>query len=239
MEEKLDGIVVSATDYRENDKIINVFTLERGVVSAALKGVKKAGAKLKFAAAPFCFAEFMFSVKGDKRTVIGAALRDSFYPIREDLKKLYCGGVVLEFIRKFVKEEMSSFELFFATVAALKDLAYGEENPLSVTSKFLVSALKFSGYALNTAGCFACGKTDFNRVFFDYATGGFYCEECFGKDMREINPETYSALKKVETGEILSEKEGTLALRFLNYYVTHKTEEDLKSLKELNNMIAL
>ena len=60
MEEKLSGIVLGGVNYGENDKIINVFTLEKGVVSAKIKGVKKAGAKLKFASEPFCFAEFVF-----------------------------------------------------------------------------------------------------------------------------------------------------------------------------------
>ncbi|MBR5388298.1 MAG: DNA repair protein RecO [Clostridia bacterium] len=236
MEEKLNGIVVSATDYRENDKIINVFTPERGVISASLKGVKKAGAKLKFAAAPFCLAEFMFSVKGDKRTVIGAALTDSFYPLREDLKKFYCGATALEFVKKFVREEMSSPELFILVVNTLKDLAYGKGDCLSVTSEFLVSALKFSGYALNIGGCLSCGKTEFTRVFFDVATGGFYCEECFGKEMREINPETYAAIVKAERGEPLSPRQSAFALRFLNYYVTAKTEETLNALKDLNRL---
>ena len=60
MEEKMSGIVLSAVSVGENDKILNIFTLEKGVVSAKIKGVKKAGAKLKFASEPFCFAEFIF-----------------------------------------------------------------------------------------------------------------------------------------------------------------------------------
>ena len=58
MEEKLNGIVLSGVSFGENDKILNIFTLEKGTVSAIIKGVKKAGAKLKFASEPFCFAEF-------------------------------------------------------------------------------------------------------------------------------------------------------------------------------------
>ena len=53
MEEKASGIVLSAVNYGESDKILNIFTLEQGVVSAKIKGVKKAGAKLRFSAEPF------------------------------------------------------------------------------------------------------------------------------------------------------------------------------------------
>ena len=66
MEEKLSGIVVGGVNYGESDKILNIFTLEKGMVSAKIKGVKKAGAKLKFASEPFCFAEYVFSKSGDR-----------------------------------------------------------------------------------------------------------------------------------------------------------------------------
>ena len=91
MEEKLSGIVLGGVSYGESDKILNIFTLEKGVVSAKIKGVKKSGAKLKFASEPFCFAEFIFSTSKDRRTVTGASLIESFYPLREDIVKYFAG----------------------------------------------------------------------------------------------------------------------------------------------------
>ena len=104
MEEKVCGLVVGAVSYGENDKILSIFTPDKGMISASIKGVKKAGAKLKFASEPFCYAEFVFSVKGDRRTVIGASLIESFYDIRSSVKKYYAGAVVLEFLKKFFKD---------------------------------------------------------------------------------------------------------------------------------------
>ena len=43
MEEKTSGIVLSGVGYGENDKIVNIFTLDKGVVSARMKGVKRQG----------------------------------------------------------------------------------------------------------------------------------------------------------------------------------------------------
>ena len=56
MESKADALVLRATDYGEYDKMVTLLTAERGKIGAALKGVRRAGAKLKFAAQPFCFA---------------------------------------------------------------------------------------------------------------------------------------------------------------------------------------
>ena len=89
MEEKARGIVLGGVNFGESDKILKIFTLEKGVVSAKIKGVKKAGAKLKFASEPFCLVEFIFSVSSGRRTIIGASLIDSFYPVREDIEKYF------------------------------------------------------------------------------------------------------------------------------------------------------
>ena len=57
MEIKVDAIVIRTADYGESDRMLTLFTLQRGKLSAAAKGVRKAGAKQRFAAHPFCFAE--------------------------------------------------------------------------------------------------------------------------------------------------------------------------------------
>ena len=45
MEEKLNAITLKAVDYGESDKILTLFSLEKGVISATVKGVKKDKAK--------------------------------------------------------------------------------------------------------------------------------------------------------------------------------------------------
>ena len=233
MEEKLTGLVLSKTDYGENDRIVNIFTLEKGTVSATFKGVKRAGAKLKFASEPFCFAEFLFSERAGRRTAIGASLNDSFYPVRESIEKFFAAGTVLEFIRRFARENIVSPDLFFTAIDCLKETAYGDKNPKVLLCAFLLNALKISGYAINLHGCFLCGKDISGRVFFDPFSGGFLCENCRKNEGREINAETYFALIKAAKGLELSEKEAVLSLRLLDFYVKTKTEEKLNSMQEL------
>ncbi|MBQ7339330.1 MAG: DNA repair protein RecO [Clostridia bacterium] len=236
MEEKLTGIVLNGISYGESDKILSIYTLENGIVSAKIKGVKKAGAKLKFASEPFCFAEFIFSSRGDKRTVIGASLLESFYPIREDIVKYYAGATVLEFVRHFSKENIVNREFFISIIDCLKELSYGDSDATYTLAKFLIFALRHTGYALNFSGCSCCGNDIKGRTYFDYNSGGFYCEECFNGVGREINPATLAELKKIENGEALEDKP-IKSLRLIDYYLVNKTEENLSSLKELLRII--
>ncbi len=237
MEEKQNGIVLSGINFSENDKLLNIFTLNKGVVCAKIKGVKKAGAKLKFAAEPFCFAEYIFSKSGDKRTVIGASLIDSFYPIRENIQKFFCAGTVTEFIKHFYQEEMVDEKEFMLTINALKEIAYTDDY-LSALVKFLVLALENQGFGLKLDGCFYCENKINARTFFDYRNGAFICEKCFDNVGREINGITLSALIDAKNGSLTDEHLGTKkALKLLEFYIKNRAEENIKSLKELNDIL--
>ena len=50
MEFKTDALLLRAADYGENDRMVTLLTAERGKLGAAMKGVRRAGAKLKAAA---------------------------------------------------------------------------------------------------------------------------------------------------------------------------------------------
>lgn len=234
MEEKMSGIVLGGVSFGENDKILNVFTLEQGVVSAKIKGVKKAGAKLKFASEPFCFVEFIFSKTGANRTVIGASLIDSFYPVREDIVKYFCAGAVVEFVKRFYLKDIVSPDTFLLVVSALKGIAYGDNTPKVTLINFLVSALKVAGFQINLSGCAHCGDKIDGRVFFDYRSGAFECEKCFDGTGREVSIITLNALIAADNGTLKEDDIGTdKALKLLEYYIEYRTDEKINSLKEL------
>lgn len=232
MEEKLSGIVLGGVNFGENDKILKILTLEKGVISARIKGVKKAGAKLKFAAEPFSFVEFIFSVRGDMRTVIGASFIDSFYPLRENLEKYFCAGAVIEFAKKFYKENVNSTEEFMLTVNALKDIAYGDDWLKALTCYF-INALCDSGFMLSLGKCACCGHEILGKTFFDYRRGGFFCERCFDGVGREINNDTFLALSNVQNGKETQREWLIKALKLIKYYIENRTEEKILSLDEL------
>ena len=232
MEEKISGLVLTGVSYGESDKIINIFT-PKGVVSAKLKSVKKAGAKLKFASEPFCFVEFVFSLGRVGRTVIGASLIDSFYPIRLDIKKLYSASAVLSFAKKFCQENIDSSEVFLLALDTLKQIAYGEDNAPAYLLEFLCKALFYSGYALDFNGCCECKKTPTDKVYFDYRTGGFYCQDCYNGGGREILTETYTALKSAMENGKISFSGAVKGLKLIDYYLENRADVSIDSLKEI------
>ena len=108
MNYKVNGITLFGVNYRESDKILTLFTLEKGKIGAAARGVRKANAKMKQIAEPFCFSEAVISEKSGRRTITEINSFDSFYPVRTDINKYYAGNCALEFTNAFLPEGLVS-----------------------------------------------------------------------------------------------------------------------------------
>ena len=50
MERKVDALVLRTADYGESDRMLTLFTMQYGKLTAGAKGVGKAAAKLRFGA---------------------------------------------------------------------------------------------------------------------------------------------------------------------------------------------
>ena len=121
-------------------------------------------------------------------------------------------------------------------INSLKELAFDSQKPIYTLVKFLIDALKLTGYGLNLNGCIQCEREINGRTYFDYNNGGFYCEECFNGFGREINSFTLKQLIKIEKSEEL-EEEPVKPLKLIDFYLTNKAEENINSLKELLKII--
>ncbi|MEG1500295.1 MAG: DNA repair protein RecO, partial [Clostridia bacterium] len=148
-ETKVKGIVLGAIDFKEKDKLLSVFTLEEGLLSVVLKGVKSANAKNKFAKEPFCFADFILQGSGDFRLATEIGIIDSFYDITKNLDNFYAGSIVLNVVKCVVKNGNSNEPLFVEVLKALKGLSYDNLNPKLVLILFLNRIISSFGYRFN------------------------------------------------------------------------------------------
>ena len=82
MEVTTKGIALKATDYKENDKLVLLYTLEYGKITVHAKGIRKGNAKLKFAADQFCFGQYELSRIEDRFTLKTCDQLESFYSLR-------------------------------------------------------------------------------------------------------------------------------------------------------------
>lgn len=233
MEIKVNALMLRAVDYNENDKILTLLTAERGKITAGIKGVKKAAAKLKFAAQPFCFAEYILSVRGERYTVINCSECESFYDLRTDINKFYAAAAVTEGADAMTFPEADCEEIFYECVKTLSEICTGGESFALI--RFLLFALKISGYGINTGKCAVCGKElNSPKIKFDMESGSFLCEECGGGTYASLT--TYNVMRRAQgesyNSEHISADGEKRALRLLREYMSYKLGLPSKSLSE-------
>ncbi|MBQ3234991.1 MAG: DNA repair protein RecO [Clostridia bacterium] len=240
----VNAIVLKSVDYKDNDKILTLYSLEKGKITAGIKGVKKSGAKLKFASEPFALCEYVLAERAGRYTVIGATYIDTFFNLRLSLEKYYTSSVILETLNLLTGENEPDHDLFTLAINAVKHVNY-QSGELTALNSFLLNFINLLGYGIQKINCNGCDCKIDGRVFFSSRFAEFYCSSCRIDDAMEITLETYEALSSIFNKSIEDAVKVTLPrtaevklLKFLTYYLQTKTEVNVKSIKSLIDFIS-
>lgn len=236
---KVNGITLFGVNYRESDKMLTIFTVEKGKIGAVARGVRKANAKSKQISEPFCFAEAVISEKSGRKTITEINPFDNFYPVRTDVVKYYAGMCALELTNAFMPEGLVAEGHFVLLAEFLKKLAYSTINAVNLLVKFFYDVAEENGFAINLSFCGRCGKPIEKRVFLSSREGICVCEACRKEGDGGYSIDTYKYLKKIsendtEAGDDKLRKNG---LKFFGYYLEKVSGVNLKSLPELIALI--
>lgn len=235
MEIKTEAIVLQSIDYKDNDKLLTLFSPTLGRITAGARGVKKPKAKLAFSAQPFCFSEYVLAEKGGRYTVTGAYLHESFFSLRYDIVRFYAACALAEICLAILYENENYEGLFVGLIEGLKSLALAEEDAAEAVVGFALIALRESGYPLDLGFSEECGGDIGERLWFDFADGRFTTFDRCTQGER-VSVSTYHTLRKCAG---LTYEEEALpggrkrALRLVKAYLSEKTESRFENLGEL------
>ncbi len=234
MEVKTDAVVLKAIDYKDNDKLLTLFSPTLGKFTAGIRGVKKPKAQLAFAAQPFCFSEYVLAEKGGRYTVTGAYLHESFYSLRTDVERFYAACAAAEVCVSIVVENEPREGTFVSLVECLKTLGLTDGDPAEALVAFLLSALHESGYPVDLGYLEECDGEIGELLWFDFADGRFATKErCVQGERASVC--TYYTLRKcagLDFDEDALSGGKKRALRLLKAYLTQKTEMNFENLGE-------
>lgn len=216
MSNKIKGIVISSIDYKDKDKLITIFSLEKGLITAKLTGVKNPKAKMKPFKEVFCFADFDLITRGNFSVITSAEVIESFYSIVEDIDKYFAGCSILEILKIVVKEEKNEI-LFVETLKTLKTLAFDSVEPQVVVVKFLIKLFETMGYQLSLENCSKCSQRLIGKRYFDFSIGEITCAACKSMNAENIQPIIHSTLRIISITDydklksLKIKKEGVIA----------------------------
>jgi len=178
--EVYNGIVLRTVDYRESDRILNVLTKERGLITVTARGCRKPNSKHAAFANQFCYGEIEVNERAGKLQLSSSTLGQSFYPIRESYEQLCSAVQIVKTVERVMQREIANEPVFLLVYTSLSLIAYGDNDPKDIELCCLAKLLKLSGYSPVLTYCVKCGKDLRSRqeLYFSNSMGGAVCERC-------------------------------------------------------------
>ena len=173
-----NAIVVRRADYRDNDRMITLFSPTMGRIDALCRGCRRQKSPLMAASEVFCAGEYVLYTAGERTTVVSCQVEDTFYPIRNDFDRLSHGMYALELCAAAVQPDQENERLFMLLLRSLAHLAYSEVAPMRVTSVFLMGLTSLIGFRPQVGRCARCSTPILqNRTNDDVIIGSFSPED--------------------------------------------------------------
>jgi DNA repair protein RecO (recombination protein O) len=180
---KTEAVVLRSFRLGEADRVLHLYTLDRGRVGAVAKGVRKTKSRFGARLEPLSHVELMLHQGGGElQTVTGVQLLGSHHAAREDSYRLNGGLVGAEaMLRLFPEQEANerAFRALTRFLDLLDELEPGvgraTTNPLVLS--FQLKLLWLSGYLPHVTSCAECGA-DSGLAGYSPRAGGAVCETC-------------------------------------------------------------
>ena len=181
---RTEAVVLRSFRLGEADRVLHLYTLDRGRVGAVAKGIRKTMSRFGARLEPLSHVEaLLHQGSGELQTVTGAELIRSHHSAREDRYRLGVGLVGAEaMLRLFTEQERNprAFEALTRFLDLLDDVPVRAARPSldPLVLSFQLKLLWLSGYLPHLTSCAECGATEQALVGYSARAGGAVCGAC-------------------------------------------------------------
>lgn len=173
---KTEGIVLREVDYNEADRLLDILTRDRGLVTARARGVRRRTSDLKSACQLLAYSEFTLFENRGKLTVNEAVSIEQFRQLREDIELLALGSYFAQATAAVAQEDAPNPELLALLLNALYALGRLQKPQLLVKAAFELRLACLAGFTPDLTACAVCGSAAPDR--FDLSRGQVHCSGC-------------------------------------------------------------
>ena len=186
---KTDAINLKSYPLKESDKIVVMYSRDKGIIRAVAKGIKKPKSSLGARMETF-FANTLLLAKGRNMDVVSQAETvNSFSDTRKSLDKIGYSMYITEIVNNFgVENDPCSEEVYDLLYKALDTISKKNEKKdiLLAVLKFQLKIMRISGFLPECSTCLKCGKKIENEGYFASNQGGVICPECAKNTVGQI-----------------------------------------------------
>ena len=176
---KTTGIVLSSIVYGEGDIIANIFTRDSGKRKFIFKGLKKSKTRSKSATEPGSLTNLVYYYRENREMHIvnEFSIKKYYTSILKNLSRIFHLYFILESVDKtsgYDTKETKVYELLLSAISALSNT----ENPLSLSSFFILHLLRIHGILPDLTNCKSCGGSSYNTFSLDISDLKPVCGSC-------------------------------------------------------------
>ena len=174
---KTTAVVLRGRTYGEADRILTLYTGERGKIDAIAKGARRTKSHLA-GRLEFGNEVQLGMHRGRNLDVVVSA--DIIAPHWQRLvqpERYAAANIIIELIDAFCEPDLPQPEIYALLTAALGAVAQSED-PLSLLARFSMRLLDALGLAPPVDTCVHCGAPLDGSAWLDAEHGGFGCEKC-------------------------------------------------------------
>jgi len=177
-----DAINLKSYNLSEADKIIVMYSRDKGLIKGVAKGVKKPKSKLGARMDLLVANKLMLHKGKNLNTISQAEALNTFNRTRQNMDKIFYSMYVSEVVNNFgVEDDPCSSVIFDLLYEALNTISKAESkiSVLCAVLKFQLKMMRISGFSLELDKCLCCGEPiDDENMYFSGHLGGVICKEC-------------------------------------------------------------
>ncbi len=192
---RVDAVVLRHSDYGEADRLLTLFTRQRGKMRVVAKGARKIASRKAGHIEPFTHVKLQLATGRDMFILTQADTVDAYLPLRDDLILTSHASYVLELLDRFTYEDETEHPTIFRLVTeSLSRLASGADVWL-VLRFYEMRLLDQLGFRPQLFECVNCGREiQAEDQFFSFSAGGVICPRC-GQGLKHLHSISVEALK--------------------------------------------
>lgn len=239
-----NAINIRSYNLSESDKIVVMYSKEKGLIKGVAKGSKKPSSKLG-GRMDMLVANKLILHKGKTLdTICQAEALNTFINLRKDMDKMFYSMYCAEIINNFGSEEDPNSEeiynLFFALLKKMSAAQKKEETLLAVL-RFQLQIMQICGYSIEMDNCIKCGNTIENEEsFISIHNGGVMCLNCkkLTSGGQRLHPKIKKFLKTLsetnfdsitEYDELATEKVCETCINLMKKYIEFYSPKKFKT----------
>jgi DNA repair protein RecO (recombination protein O) len=192
---RVDAVVLRHSDYGEADRLLTLYTRQRGKMRVTAKGARKIASRKAGHIEPFTHVKLQLARGRDMFLLTQADTVDAYLSLRDDLILTSHASYVLELLDRFTYEdETENPSIFRLLTETLSRLASGADVWLALRY-YEMRLLDHLGFRPQLLECVNCGREiKADDQFFSFSAGGVICPRC-GQGLKHLQAISVEVLK--------------------------------------------